>query len=85
MTTKVLEEIYFYDKVEPFRLLRGNVFEGKGFNNKGQGEDEHVISICLDISWKGHVYRDTFEWDIMNPANVYHLFNLDLKPSQSYL
>ena len=38
--------------------------------NLGNGDEEHVININLDVSFKEYVYKDTFEWDIVNPSNM---------------
>jgi hypothetical protein len=70
MTYKILQEIYFYEKVDPFRMLQENVFEGNRKLTQGHGRDEHVININLDISFKEFVYKDTFDWDIVNPSNM---------------
>jgi hypothetical protein len=53
-------------------MIQGNVFEGNNIVVKlvGQGHDEHVININLDLSCKGYTYKDSFEWDIVNQANM---------------
>jgi hypothetical protein len=65
MTRRISEEIRFFEKVKPFKLLKEGVFgSGSGIN------DEHLIKINLDLKYGGYNYQDEFEWDLINEDNM---------------
>jgi hypothetical protein len=64
MTRKILEDIKFYDKIKPYQLIKQGVF------NSGCGiEDEHLVTIYLDIVYDNIRFKDELEWDITNEDN----------------
>lgn len=65
MTKKILEEVKFYDRFNPYDLFKSGVFgSGCGIEN------EHLININLDITDKSLTYKDSFQWDIINEENM---------------
>lgn len=65
MTRKILEEVKFYDKVGPWTMFKGGVF-GSGVGI----EDEHLLTIKLDIANEEVTYRDAFEWDLIGETDM---------------
>ena len=69
MTRKILEEIRFYEKYQPYKLFKSGVFgSGAGI------QEEHLITIKLDLEAEGDMgqlsYKDIFEYDILSMENV---------------
>ncbi len=65
MTKKILEEIKFYEKFNPYDLFKEGVF-GPG----GGIENEHLININLDLTDDSFTFKDSFQWDIINEENM---------------
>jgi hypothetical protein len=65
MTHGMLEEIRFYNKFKPYSLFSDEVF-GNGCGVEG----EHLININIDITSNHTTFKDSFEWDIVNPDNM---------------
>ena len=60
ITSKILEEIYFYDKFKPLKIISSGIF------SNGIIENEFYISITININENGVNYYETFYWDILN-------------------
>jgi hypothetical protein len=64
LTKKILEEIHFYNRFRPFKMLNSGMF------GNGQGiEGEHLININIDITYGNFNFKDNFEWDLINQNN----------------
>lgn len=68
MTRRIVEEIKFYDCVKPFEFIKEGVFgSGAGL------EDEHLITINLNLSHERYSYQDAFEWNLSSIDVYFYL------------
>lgn len=65
ITSKILEEIKFYDTFRPFEFIKSEVF-GQGSGMEG----EHLLPVALNLKVDGFSYKDEFDLDIVNPDNM---------------